>query len=176
MSDLRLVPVTRAQAHAFIRRVHRHHAPPLGEIYRIGLASGTVPVGVATVGRPIARAFDNGLTVEVTRVATDGSFNACSMLYGACWRVARGLGYTSAITYTQEDESGASLRASSWIPEAELEPRGDWNTPSRPRYNTTGGIGRIRWRAGAPVAHPETLPSVEWPDTIEPVPSLFDFL
>lgn len=70
--------------------------------------------GVAMVGRPVARYFDDGLTLEVNRCCTDGTKNACSMLYGYAWRAARGLGYKRLVTYTRQSENGASLRASGW--------------------------------------------------------------
>ncbi|GLI00644.1 XF1762 family protein [Phytohabitans aurantiacus] len=59
-------------------------------------------VGVAIVGRPVARHLDDGLTLEVTRVATDGHRNACSLLYAAAWHAAKALGYRRLITYTQK--------------------------------------------------------------------------
>jgi len=59
--------------------------------------------------------LDDGATVEILRIATDGARNACSMLYGACRRVARALGYSRVITYTLPDEGGASLRASGFV-------------------------------------------------------------
>lgn len=109
---LRLVPITRDQAMAAITAWHRHHQPPVGYRVALGCAIGDRLVGVATAGRPVARHLDNGLTIEVTRVATDGTPHACSMLYAACWRAARAMGYTRAVTYTQVGEwIGKRLRA-----------------------------------------------------------------
>lgn len=71
-------------------------------------------MGVAIVGRPVSRYLDNGLTLEVNRLCTDGTKNACSMLYAAAWRAARAMGYEKIITYTLDTESGASLRAAGW--------------------------------------------------------------
>src|ERR1035441_8056475 len=71
-------------------------------------------VGVAIVGRPVARRLDDGETLEVTRLCTDGTPNACSFLYGACRRAAFALGYGRIGTYTLQDEGGASLRAAGW--------------------------------------------------------------
>jgi hypothetical protein len=100
-------------------------------------------------GRPVARAWDPRQTCEVTRVATDGTPNACSMLYGACWRAARALGYVHAVTYTQEGESGASLRAAGWRLTETLSPRPGWDAPSRPRAgNGNDGVTRYRWEIG----------------------------
>ena len=88
--------------------------------------------GVAIVGHPIARRLDDGLTVEVLRVCTDGTHNACSILYGACARIAREMGYKRIVTYTLESEPGTSLKASGWTRIGEAG-GGDWNVPSRPR-------------------------------------------
>jgi len=71
--------------------------------------------GVAIVGRPVSRYLDDGLTLEVTRLCTDGTKNACSFLYGAAWRAAKALGYKKIITYTLATETGASLKATGWI-------------------------------------------------------------
>jgi hypothetical protein len=114
--------------------------------FAVGVSDGCVLVGVATVGRPVARLLDDGCTVEVTRTCTRQVPNANSMLYGAAWRAARALGYTRVITYTQEGESGSSLRAAGFVRAAELRARPGWNTPSRPRADTgVDRVARIRW-------------------------------
>lgn len=71
-------------------------------------------VGVAIVGRPVSRYLDDGWTLEVNRLCTDGTKNACSFLYFAAWRVAKNLGYKKLITYILDSENGASLKASGW--------------------------------------------------------------
>lgn len=118
----------------------------------MGVKSGAVLVGVATAGRPVARHFDNGITLEINRTCTDGSRNANSMLYGAVWRAARAMGYCRCITYTQADESGASLRAAGWTRVKELRPRGSWAASTSdtrllamrdPIGN--GGVARVLW-------------------------------
>jgi hypothetical protein len=92
-------------------------------------------VGVVTVGRPVARHFDNGWTAEVTRCCVaEGNKNAASMLYGAAWRAARAMGYARLITYTLIEEPGTSLRAAGWKTIGQTE-GGSWNTPSRPRVD-----------------------------------------
>lgn len=107
---------------------------------------GGVLVGVAIIGRPVARMWDNGQTVEVTRLATDGTPHVCSMLYAAAWRAAKALGYTRLITYTQAGETGSSLRAAGWRVVAERPPHGGWDRPSRPRHSTRP-IARTLWEA-----------------------------
>ena len=114
-------PVTQAAAKAFVASHHRHHAPPLGSIFQVGIGDmDRTLVGVAIVGRPVARRLDDGATLEVTRVCVlPGVSNGCSMLYGACARAAEALGYARIITYTLPSEGGASLRASGWIEDGE---------------------------------------------------------
>ena len=120
--NLTLVPAVWSDVQAFIETHHRHHPKPVGMKFCLAVATvsdGAIGeiVGVATVGRPIARANDDGFTLEVNRscVALDGDArNANSMLYGAAWRAAKALGYCRLITYTQAGESGASLRAAGW--------------------------------------------------------------
>lgn len=111
---LTLTPVSLAEANAFVVQHHRHHRPVTGHKFSIGCTADGRLVGVAIVGRPVSRYLDNGLTLEVNRLCTDGTKNACSMLYAAAWRAARAMGYEKIITYTLDTESGASLRAAGW--------------------------------------------------------------
>lgn len=146
--SLRTVPVSFKQAGQFVADWHRHHRPPRGHKFSVGVADEDVLVGVAIVGRPVARMLDDGLTLEVTRVATDGHRNACSLLYAAAWQAAKALGYRRLITYTQQGESGASLRAAGWHIVAQRPPAPGWSRPSRPRGDHgTAGIARQRWHA-----------------------------
>ena len=102
--------------------------------------------GVAIVGRPVARMSDNGWTLEVNRCCTDGSKNACSMLYGAAWRAAKALGYKRLVTYTLPEEGGTSLRAAGWKLLGEAG-GGSWNRSSRPRIDTAPTQGKLAWEA-----------------------------
>lgn len=146
--SLQLVPVSFADACGFVATWHRHHAPPIGHKFSVGVADDDVLVGVAMVGRPVARHYDDGRTLEVNRTATDGTRNANSMLYGAAWQAARALGYRRLITYTQDGESGSSLRAAGWRVLAERPPRAGWTTPSRPREGRgVDHIPRTLWEA-----------------------------
>ncbi len=111
---LKLIPVSFAAANAFVAEHHRHHKPVRGHKFSIGCMSGGKLAGVAIVGRPVSRYLDDGATLEVTRLCTDGAKNACSFLYGAAWRAAKALGYTKIVTYTLESENGASLKAANW--------------------------------------------------------------
>ena len=129
MTDrLKVVPVTLEEANDFVRRLHRHNKPVLGAKFSIGVARVVVKelmpagpmqvtelVGVAIAGRPVARLLDDGLTLEITRVCTDGTRNSCSMLYAACRKAARAMGYERIFTYTLPEEGGASLRAAGFV-------------------------------------------------------------
>lgn len=149
---LHLVPVRFRDAAAFVAMWHRHHRAPVGMVFAVGAADEHgVLHGVAIVGRPVARMLDNGQTLEVTRVATDGARNTCSLLYGACRRAAFALGYTRLITYTQAGETGASLRAAGWRTVAQRPAHSGWDRPSRPRHPTgPEHIPRTLWEASEP--------------------------
>src|SRR5690606_504324 len=103
-------PVTLEEANAFVVAHHRHHGAVVGHRFSLGAALGDTIVGVAIVGRPVARHRDDGMTLEVTRLCTDGTRNACSFLYGACARAAFALGYTRIGTYILASENGASIK------------------------------------------------------------------
>ena len=111
------MPCTLEDANDFVRLLHRHNKPVVGSKFCIGVAQYVEVgvrrdlVGVAIAGRPIAPKLDDGLTIEITRVCTDGTKNAASMLYGACRKAARAMGYDRIFTYTLPEEGGASLRA-----------------------------------------------------------------
>lgn len=133
--SLSITPIALDEANAFVAVHHRHHKPVPGAKFCIAVSNGETVHGVAIVGRPVARMSDDGWTLEVNRVCTDGARNACSMLYGACWRAAKALGYRRLITYTLPEEGGASLRAAGWKLLG-LRGGGNWNVPSRPRIDT----------------------------------------
>lgn len=141
---LTLQPLTLREASAFVERHHRHCQPPQGGLFAIGASGGGEVVGVVIVGRPVARHMADGWTAEVTRLATDGSRNACSLLYGAAWRAARAMGYRRLITYTLATEPGTSLRAAGWRVVAEVQRR-SWDRPGRPRVDLHPLQERLRW-------------------------------
>lgn len=114
-----IIPLTLKQANAFVETYHRHHKPVVGCKFSIGAVQNNQLVGVAICGRPVARFYDDGLTLEVNRLCTTelGIKNVCSLLYGACSRIAKNMGYKRIITYILQSESGVSLKASGWIDE-----------------------------------------------------------
>ncbi|MBA0086143.1 MAG: hypothetical protein HRJ53_14240 [Acidobacteria bacterium Pan2503] len=147
--SLRIIPITHLQANEFVRTHHRHHRPTVGCILCIGLADDDEElIGVAIMGRPVSRVLDDGTTIEITRLCTDGSKNACSKLYGTCRRIAKELGYQRCLTYTLPSEGGASLRAAGFHFNGEAG-GGQWNCPSRPRQLMDDDLigGKWRWVA-----------------------------
>jgi hypothetical protein len=130
--SLRAAPIDFADAAEFVRLHHRHHTPPVGHKFSIAAMDGEQLVGVVIVGRPVARRRDDGLTLEVTRLCTIGSKNACSFLYGAAARAAFALGYRRIGTYILKREPGTSLAAAGWKCIAETPGR-SWSVPSRAR-------------------------------------------
>lgn len=141
---LTLTPCTLSDASEFVKQHHRHHKPPQGGLFAVAVSDGKEVRGVAIVGRPVARNLQDGWTAEVTRVATLGDKNACSMLYGACWRAARALGWRKLVTYTLPEEGGASLKASGWKLIGEAG-GGSWSVPSRPRVDKHPTQVKFRW-------------------------------
>lgn len=138
------------EACAYVRKHHRHHEPPHGYKYAVAVArvSDAAIVGVAMVGRPIARLFNDGWTVEILRCATDGTKNACSALYRAAAKAAFALGYRHVTTYTRTDESGSSLRGAGWTCVAK-RPRRTWDMPNRPRVDKSEPHERLLWELSA---------------------------
>ncbi|MER5322305.1 XF1762 family protein [Streptosporangium roseum] len=166
--SLRIVPVSFRHACGFVKMWHRYLPPPPGCKFCIGVADDANRlVGVAIVGRPVARHLDDGMTLEVTRTATDGTANANSKLYGKAWEAARAQGYRRLITYNHTrvygptcaepcahqschyirvGESGASHRGAGWQVLHHRPARPGWDTPSRPRQATGAeGIPRTLW-------------------------------
>jgi hypothetical protein len=144
-----LRPIGLREARRFVADVHRHHDAPQGGKFAIAAWHDQQCVGVAIVGRPVSRVLDDGWTAEVIRVATDGTRNACSFLYGAAKRAAQALGYRKVITYTLVEESGASLRAVGWN-RIGLAGGGSWQRRVRPHAsNRHPQQQKIRWEVSA---------------------------
>jgi hypothetical protein len=141
---LEIVPITLREATAYVSEHHRHHKPPQGALFAVACSNGIAICGVAIIGKPVARMSNDGYTVEVTRCCTDGTRNACSMLYRAGWRAARAMGYRRAITYTLAEEGGASLRGAGFKCIGEAG-GGSWSRPSRPRVDTHPMQAKLRW-------------------------------
>lgn len=148
---LELRPITIRDAQAFVDQYHRHHAASRGGRFALAAWKADQLVGVVMAGRPVARMLDDGHTIELTRCCTDGTRNACSFLYGAAIRTAKAMGYRRIVTYTREDESGASLKASGFTLDGTL-PGLSWSRATRTRDDAKQHLeAKQRWVACTPL-------------------------
>ncbi|GEA16338.1 hypothetical protein E308F_25840 [Moorella sp. E308F] len=149
-----IVPCTLDEANAFIKQYHRHHGPVKGHKFSIAVADEKNNIrGVAIIGRPVSRVLDDGWTLGVRRLATDGCKNACSALYAAAWRATRAMGYRRLVTYILTTEPGTSLRAAGWRCVGQAG-GGSWNRPSRPRVDKHPLQQKLRWEVSdGPIGH-----------------------
>lgn len=145
---LSLISLNLDEANAFVVAHHRHHGPVRGFKFALGATLGDEVVGVEIIGRPTARALQDGVTLEITRLATDGTRNASSFLYGASCKAIFSLGFKRVCTYTLKSESGASLRAAGLRIVAEVVGH-SWSCPSRPRVDKTPLQDKFRWEMPA---------------------------
>lgn len=151
---LEIRPIKLRDANRYVAEHHRHNMPTNGHKYSIACYDGERLCGVAIAGQPVAREMDDGRTIEIRRVCTDGTRNACSILYGACSRCAKEMGYKRVITYTLQSEPGTSVKASGFKQAGETRVKG-WDMPGRKRevvqYTLFGEIvkypieKKIRW-------------------------------
>lgn len=141
---MRVEPVTRTEARTYVARYHRHHARSLPQwLFGVKVLDdeGTL-VGVAYAARP-ARLLQDGRTLTIARVCTDGTRDACSFAIGALRRAAVALGYTRIYTYTHLDEPGSSMRAAGFVDDG-VTKGGEWGREGRPR-ETENTEKKRRW-------------------------------
>lgn len=157
--NVEIVPITLREARRFVADHHRHNGPPRGWLFGLALESGGLRVGVAIAGRPIARALDDGRTVEITRLALlEGApHNAASMAYGALCRAAAALGHRRAITYTLQTERGSSVLAAGFMPIEQLDARDEWTPAEGVKRAQRDIFGDERRPAAAKVRWERTL-------------------
>jgi len=155
-AQLRCRPIARAEAAAWLRTHHRHLPPPVGWLFGVAVERSGDLVHVAVLGRPTARALQDGRTAEVTRCASPRGApttpHAASMALAALTRAATALGYTRVVSYTRADERGTTYRAAGWRPTA-VTSGGEWSRPSRRRGPAAQPIRKVRWETG-PAAAP----------------------
>ena len=146
MTPLHVVPLDLSEGNAVVRAWHRHHQPVVGHRFTIGCVDQDGAIhGVCIVGRPVARLAGSPRDIaEVTRVATDGTPNACSILYGGAARAAKAMGFRRIQTYTLPEEGGASLRAAGWVNEGPTG-GGDWNRKGRVSRTDQPMDVKTRW-------------------------------
>lgn len=139
---LEVRPISIAKANQFVEQNHRRHGKKTGCRFAVAAYEGERLCGVAICANPVARNADDGLTLEVARVCTDGTRNACSILYGACARIAKNMGFRKVQTYILESELGTSLKASGWKLEGEAGRR-SWQEPNSRRQIMRDSFAQI---------------------------------
>lgn len=144
---LTVVPLGIREANEFVTNFHRHSKPTAGGKFAVGATVEGELVGVAIVGRPVARLLNDSFTGEVLRLCAvpDAPKNTCSFLYGRCWRIWQQMGGKRLVTYTLQSESGASLRGAGWKIAGETVPH-SWDSASRRRdWQPVYGQAKFRW-------------------------------
>jgi hypothetical protein len=142
---MKIVPLDLKEANELVARYHRHHKPVVGHRFSVGLIDQNgIYIGAAICGRPVARGCDQRMTLEITRLVTNGEHNGCSALYGACARIAKEMGYQRIQTYILQTEPGTSLRAAGWQREIETA-GGSWSCNAREREDQHPLIPKVRW-------------------------------
>lgn len=160
-------PLPFAKAKAYVARHHRHNAPPVGHVFSVGCYFDGVLVGVAIVGRPVARALDKGDTLEVTRVCTQGHPDACSKLYAACQQRARLRGYRRLITYTLQSERASSVRGANFVLASAQAGGAKW-TGKRSGARPSGATAQERKCRWEFELEPAPAPAVAGRDSYQP--------
>ncbi len=141
---LRIRPLTIKQLNAFVEQHHRHHKPVRGHRFSLGCTLDDVLVGACCVGRPVARGCDPYNVAEVTRLVTDGTKNACSILYAAAARACKAMGFERIQTYILQEELGTSLTASGWTKVADTY-GGTWKHTAGERRTDQPNGPKQRW-------------------------------
>lgn len=144
MKKFESVPLSLQDANEYVALLHRHHDPVVRDKYRIGAMYQGKLVGICQVGRPVSRLLDDGQTVEVTRLCTDGTKDVCSYLYSKAARIAKELGYKRIVTYILDSETGTSLKAAGWKHDITTS-GGSWSRPSRQRNTTAPTVPKKRF-------------------------------
>lgn len=145
-----MVPITKNDARAFIERHHSHHNAPIQAIMWAAVEFKDQVVCVGCLERPKARVTASSTkTVEITRVASDGSAkNAASKCIAHISRAALALGYTRLISFTLLGEAGTSYRAAGWRVTGLTPPRKGWSSSGRPRARAQQKGAKVRWEFG----------------------------
>ncbi len=169
MAQLKSFPIELNEANEFVRLHHRHHIMVVGHKFSIGALIASKIVGVVIVGRPVARGRDDGFTLEVTRLCTDGTKNACSFLYALAARATFALGYRRIGTYILKQEDGVSVKAAGWYKVREVKGR-SWSTPSRIRIDKHPTVDKLLFEK----VHKEHIPKIDHLNIVAEVPSLFN--
>jgi hypothetical protein len=145
---MKIVPLTLREANDFVEQFHRHSRRTSrdGGKFAIGASDENALIGVAIVGNPVSATLMDGFTAEVLRVCVrpEAPRNACSFLYGRCWRIWQQMGGLRMVTYTLQSEGGASLRGAGFKIMGEVRPHRRWQDKGR-EFHPIYGQAKFRW-------------------------------
>jgi hypothetical protein len=147
---MRIVPLKLREANDFVEQWHRHSARTSndGGKFAIGLDHEGSLVGVAIVGRPIARLLQVEGAAELLRLCTspDAPKGSGSKLYARAKRIWQLMGGTKLLTYTLARESGSSMLGAGLGGKSMTAEIGQWSVPSRPRrHRDIADEPKLRW-------------------------------
>jgi hypothetical protein len=94
---MKIVPLTIAEAEEFLKKHDRHYKVPVEKLCAVGVGIGETGTGAGYVlhGAAILGRRTDG-DGELAHIYVDGTSQGYSLLYGACWRVLKALGYEKA--------------------------------------------------------------------------------
>ena len=149
-SKLKVIPLSLKEANEFITKHHRHNKKCAGHKFSIGAEYKGKLVGVAIIGRPVARKLDNKFTLEINRncVLDDAPKGTCSFLYAKAIKIWQSMGGKKIITYTLTTESGSSLKAINFNKDTQVKifkKNTGWTTRANRVWQEIHATPRIRW-------------------------------
>ena len=92
---MKTIDLSLADAEAFLAKHERHYKAPVQAICAIGVADVDSKKRVTLHGAAILGRRGPGVG-ELAHIYVDGSSQGYSLLYGACWRALKALGYVKA--------------------------------------------------------------------------------
>ena len=88
---MRVVDLSLKVAEEYLENHQRHYKAPVEAICAIGVGDEDGLHGAAILGRREAG------VAELAHIYVDGVSQGYSLLYGACWRALKALGYTQVV-------------------------------------------------------------------------------
>ena len=109
-----ITPVTLQQANHFALNNCKQYQPVDEQVFSIGCAVREKLIGIVIINRPVSLEYDDGLTLEVSRIYSTAGRPAYCMLYGAAARAAGAMGFHRVIAVQPSSIPDSSLRAAGW--------------------------------------------------------------
>lgn len=88
---MQIIPITVSRAEAFLKKHERHYVEPAEKIAAIAVGAGGELHGAAILG------VNQDGEACLAHIYVDGVSQGYTLLYGACWRALKALGYRVAV-------------------------------------------------------------------------------